>query len=730
MTPDQRSAFLESLDAGLPIPRALSGAFDGYIPVKAWSGLQEMRREGGEAWDREVAEACEESERRARDDGAKQVHQNGPEDAEETHAFGDPDRHLLPSGGGRPEAQGEEATTGHDSADVLGDDGRSLSQESVGRAGGAPGAAVAAEPDTVAVPIRAFWGATMPETDAAQEIRPDPTPFDLLLQVDASCSAYGMPPLSPWWLYALGCFYRSGKPWGIFLVGRGGGKSTSLERVAASDAYHVTRKIPPGQVWTWPFISIGPDDSNRRVDGIEAVYRAVGRPFVGDETGGVDQNGKPVKVKDGEGVGIVHSPRAALSLKDAIGNAIKLMSIAGTIGNISGPSTIGLTVDEAAKLHDKSEHVNPLTEIIASGAQTSRGRAGWRAIVCSSAWEEGGTHADLAIGKDGNARHTATNFVATIGEEFLADALRGFEEVARWEKARGEHEAANRIREHAARLTADSPMVPTWVANPTIGSPTGEAWSGAALATRMLVEVLPEQSLGGIPRILYWLRENGSLPMAPGGAVPGPLADVEIPIDERPIECLDVVIGVAPPDEDSPEWGLVAVGLAGTGGLLVVEDASGTIDGREAAGRVRALCVTRRASVLAVAKDAAGRVEGEILAAYAGVGVPLAPVAPQDVRDAAGLRVGPLRTLYQRWTLRHGEGLEALAAAARGWTPDRRAPRVEALLAAVARLVACYPWLDATVGQPMHGPRAVEATYVEGMGARGMDLVRRLGGRG
>ena len=221
----------------------------------------------------------------------------------------------------------------------------------------------------------------------------EPSPYERLIEVDTACEAHGMPPLSPWWRFSLREFYDSGKPWGIFLVGRGGGKSTSLERVAGSDAYYTARRVPPGQTWTWPFISIGPDDANRRVDGIEAVYRAIRLPFVGDDTGEADEKGKAIKVRDGEGASVVHSPRAALSLKDAHGNLIRLMSIAGTVGNISGPSTIGMTVDEAAKLlDDKKTHVNPLSEIIASGSQTSRGRAGWRAIVCSSAWELSGTH--------------------------------------------------------------------------------------------------------------------------------------------------------------------------------------------------------------------------------------------------------------------------------------------------------------------------------------------------
>jgi hypothetical protein len=134
--------------------------------------------------------------------------------------------------------------------------------------------------------------------------------------------------------------------------------------------------------------------------------------------------------------------------------------------------------------------------------------------------------------------------------------------------------------------------------------------------------------------------------------------------------------------------------------------------------------------VLAVAAPHAALVEQEIAAAFAGAGIPVAPVAPQAIHDASVLRVGPLRTLYQRDRLRHAPGLEALASAVHGWTPDVRSPRVEALVAAVTRLVACYPWIGAEVEQePMRGPKPIDAIYLGGKAYDpGMDMVYR-GGR-
>ena len=324
--------------------------------------------------------------------------------------------------------------------------------------------------------------------------------FGYVLRLDAKCIAAGRPAMSPWWRWSVGEFYASGKMWGVFDVGRGGGKSTTLELVAAAGARYGTRKIPPGQVWSWPFVSVNMTDASRRVAGIAAVLRADGIPIVGD----VGNDGERVK----SGASITRAPRAAIAMQDVNSNDVELMSVAGTVGNLSGPTTLGITIDEAAKLFDKAENANPLREIVASASQTSRARAGWRGIICSSSWDTSGLHYELV--RNGS---NDTNYVATIGADFLSSALAGLLDVAKWERDRGDEKACAAIEAHAKTLTADSPYVPTWTAHPGFGHPDALPWSGAALATRKLVEVLPESALDGIPRSDFWLRENASVPL-------------------------------------------------------------------------------------------------------------------------------------------------------------------------------------------------------------------------
>jgi hypothetical protein len=346
------------------------------------------------------------------------------------------------------------------------------------------------------------------DTVSEEAARFAPGPFGFLLWVDAQSVLASIPPLSPWWRWSLGGFYSSGKRWALYDVGRGGGKSTSLEKVAGSDTYFEPRVVPPSQMWSWPFISTNIGDAARRIRGLAAIYRALGLPVIGEGDG----SGSKAK----EGIKISYAQPAHIDLVDVRGNAVQLVSLAGTIGNVSGPSTIGGTIDEAAKLYDRAENANPLTEVIASFTQTFRARKGIRAICSSSSFEPEGTHFELVMQGD-----TETNYVARIGAPFLELALRGFDQVAAMEQARGDARAAAEIRTHAASLTADAPWVPTWVANPTLGSPDGSAWDGAALASRRELDALPDKKFEdeGLPRWAYWLRECGSLPMArQGGA--------------------------------------------------------------------------------------------------------------------------------------------------------------------------------------------------------------------
>lgn len=321
-------------------------------------------------------------------------------------------------------------------------------------------------------PVQEQWTkATREATDLAPGI------LGLLLWQDVQLVKAGFPAMSPWWRWTLETFYASLKRWLVVRVGRGGGKSTTLTRVAACENMFGERKVPPGQRWTWPFISVSTEDARRRIVELQAILRAVG---------------VAVEPKYPSG-------HPTIELTDARGNDVAFTALASTIAGVSGPSTSGATIDEEAKLRDRATGANPSTEILASLIQTFRARQGIRAIRCSSAWTDKGSHA-LSIG-DGD---TMANHVAVIGEAFLDIVLEGLEEVAQWEiERKRDTAAAAEVRAYAATLTAASPNIPTWLANPTI----------SAVASREEVEAMPKEVFGGASRAAYWLRENASLPM-------------------------------------------------------------------------------------------------------------------------------------------------------------------------------------------------------------------------
>ena len=303
--------------------------------------------------------------------------------------------------------------------------------------------------------------------------------YGLLLWQDARLVAAGWPAMSPWWKSAIGAFLAASVRWFVLLVGRGGGKSTTLTRLAALLATWCPRSIPPSQRWVCPFISVRPTDADRRIEEITGVHDAA--------------YGLQLSKTSPRGV-------LTLELEDANGQPIAYNSLASTIGNVKGPSCIAVLFDEEAAM--RKEGANPSGEILASLIATFRARENIYGIRCSSAWDRSGSHWSAVTGGD-----NITNHVARIGADFLDVARAGFLEAALWEEEqKHDRDAAKALRTYAAALTADSPAIPTWVANPTIG----------AVASRIDMEALDdatfESLFPGLDRKGAWLREFGSSP--------------------------------------------------------------------------------------------------------------------------------------------------------------------------------------------------------------------------
>jgi hypothetical protein len=342
--------------------------------------------------------------------------------------------------------------------------------------------------DTPPTPARERWNALAQEQVAEQEEaraavtapggRPEwqkigdaDDPFARLMALDAHLVAAGFHPMSPWWRETLRAFYAGRKRWLVVLAGRGSGKSTTLIRVAVAEALFTPRKVPTGQTIVWPFVSVHLNDSKARIEEIRSVLVTIG-----------------VEIKK-----YVMSPTPRIETEDANGNNFAFVALAGTVTALSGPTTAGTTLDEEQKMRGEGA-AHPAAELLASVVQTFRANPDVRAIRCSSAWSAESTHA--AAIRDGD---TDMRMVARLGAA-LDVARAGFLEVAAWEEARGDRSAAEMICAHAATLTARSPEIPTWAANPV----------RTALDYRKEVEELADVP-GGLSRVAYWMRENGSV---------------------------------------------------------------------------------------------------------------------------------------------------------------------------------------------------------------------------
>lgn len=327
-----------------------------------------------------------------------------------------------------------------------------------------------------------------------------PGPFGHILWQEEQLAQRGFPRLSPCTLWNLEGFFASFKRWLLLLGGRGMGKSTLATRLAAVLGLLSTRRIPPGQTWIWPFVSVLPEDAKRRLHEIHAIFRDV-------------YSMRKLKITSPD-----QTP--TLLMLDSGSNSIAYVSFASTLGHVSGPNTFGCNVDEEEKI------LRSTGEIVGSLVGTFRSRHGIRGFRMSSALKQDGTLISSCRKGD-----TLVNYVAKIGP-FLPDAVAGLLAVAEWDEAHGYLDNAKRGRSYAETLTAESFAIPSWLGNNTIGEPNEKPWpaANAAVATRIEAEAVEEAQLKGLTRFEYWLREIVSVPE--GGAFEHDTGELEIIGDE------------------------------------------------------------------------------------------------------------------------------------------------------------------------------------------------------
>jgi len=222
------------------------------------------------------------------------------------------------------------------------------------------------------------WGATEWEKAAEQSAAVDtpdlgqvsePSPQLTLLEhyerIDAELVKAGWPATSPWWRQQVERYFTSTVTQVVFRVGRRGGKSSTLCRIAVVEALHGKHAVPPGDTGFVAFVSVSRDEAAERLRTISDILDVL-------------------KVD--------HHPRGASRI-DLLHKPIAFRVFAASVGGVSGFTCICLICDEVAKWKDMTTGVNPATEVLASARPTLATMPNAKILLSSSPLGELDAHA-------------------------------------------------------------------------------------------------------------------------------------------------------------------------------------------------------------------------------------------------------------------------------------------------------------------------------------------------
>ncbi len=167
--------------------------------------------------------------------------------------------------------------------------------------------------------------------------------------------AKGFTVTSPWWRATIERFYRSACRMIVLRVGRRGGKSSTLCRIAVLEALFGEHKIPFGDLGIIAIISVSRDEASQRLRTIRTILDALGiawRPI----DGGIELTDKPIAFK----------------------------TFTASIAGVSGFTCIAAICDEVAKWRDADSGSNPASEVLASLRPTMATQKNARMFLSSS----------------------------------------------------------------------------------------------------------------------------------------------------------------------------------------------------------------------------------------------------------------------------------------------------------------------------------------------------------
>jgi hypothetical protein len=173
--------------------------------------------------------------------------------------------------------------------------------------------------------------------------------------LERALTAHKFPAMTPWWRSTIARFYSSGRRQLVLRVGRRGGKSSTLCRIAVLEALYGDHHVPAGDIGVVAIVSVSRDEASQRLRTIRAILDALGIAYRPIEHG-IELDGRKVAFKT------------------------FVASVAGVVG-FTG---VCVLCDEVCRWRDSDTGANPATEVLASLRPSMAGQPSARIFLSSS----------------------------------------------------------------------------------------------------------------------------------------------------------------------------------------------------------------------------------------------------------------------------------------------------------------------------------------------------------
>lgn len=217
--------------------------------------------------------------------------------------------------------------------------------------------------------------------------------LEQLWKLEGELVAEGFHELSPWWREQISRFVRSGCRRWVLRVGRRGGKSSALARLAVATWLFGAWDVPRGDVAVIPFVSVSKDEASARLRTVGEILRVLDIKF--------EERGEELEVKE---------PRPLI-----------FRAIACTARAAVGFTSVLIVADEQALWESREGTANPAAEVMGHLAPTAATQKhAW--IVESSAPHGMDDHHAQAFER-GDTEHQRVSFAPTwIANPTLSEA--------------------------------------------------------------------------------------------------------------------------------------------------------------------------------------------------------------------------------------------------------------------------------------------------------------------